>query len=403
MPELKGMDYLRTRLAAKRVRVDTRYTYYEMKNALDIQGTIIPTEFRNMKSVLGWCAKAVDTLADRLLFDDFTDDSFYLSEIFDMNNRDIFCDGAILSALISSCSFIYISKDKNGYPRLQVIDGGNATGEIDTTTNLLTEGYAVIKRDSFGRPETEAYFLPGRTEYYTNGKLTDIYYNDAPYALLVPVIYRQDPRRPFGHSRINRANMSLLRYAARVLWRSEVSAEFYSFPQKYVMGMSSEAEFNNRMATISSFLRIDKDEDGDHPVIGQFQQQSMLPYTEQLKMAASAFAGENGLTLDDLGFSTANPTTKEAIEAAHENLRVTSIKAQRSFGSAFLNIGYLAACVRDKRAYDRQAFYPTKPTWLPVFSPSLSDLGSLGDAVGKMQQAFPDYFDEDKLHRLTGL
>ena len=62
-------------------------------------------------------------------------------------------------------------------------------------------------------------------------------------------------------------------------------------------------------------LQLDKDEDGDSPTVGQFEQQSMAPYVEQLKMFASLFAGETGLTLDDLGFSTDNPSSVEAIKA----------------------------------------------------------------------------------------
>ena len=53
---------------------------------------------------------------------------------------------------------------------------------------------------------------------------------------------------------------------------------------------------------------VTKDEDGDNPVLGQFQQQSMTPYWEQLKMFAALFAGETGLTLDDLGFASDNPS-----------------------------------------------------------------------------------------------
>lgn len=403
MPDYKGIDYLRTQLERKRVRVDERYKYYEMKNALDVQGTIIPANFQQLKTVLGWCSKSVDTLANKLRFDSFADDNFMLEEIFDLNNRDIFFGSAILSALISACSFVYISKGADGYPRLQVIDGGNATGVIDTTNNLLTEGYAVLSRNEYGAPQTEAYFAGGDMYIYSGGKQQDVYTSKAPYALLVPVIYRPDARRPFGHSRISRANMSQVRYAARVLWRSEVSAEFYSFPQKYVLGMDKKSQFNNRLATLSSFLRIDKDSNGDHPVVGQFQQQSMLPYTEQLKMIASVFAGETGLTLDDLGFSTANPTTREAIQAAHETLRDTAENAQSCFGSAFLNVGYLAACLRDDHAYNRSLLYQTRPVWKPVFSPSPSDLAGLGDAVLKIQQAFPNYFTEQKFHELTGL
>ena len=50
-----------------------------------------------------------------------------------------------VSALISSCCFIYISSDEDNYPRLQVIDGYNATEIIDPITGMLKEGRAVIE------------------------------------------------------------------------------------------------------------------------------------------------------------------------------------------------------------------------------------------------------------------
>lgn len=140
--------------------------------------------------------------------------------------------------------------------------------------------------------------------------------------------------------------MGLQQGALRTLKRSEISAEFYSFPQKYVLGTSNEAEqLDKWKATISSLLEITKDEDGDKPVVGQFTQQSMSPYTEQLRTFAALFAGETGLTLDDLGFVTDNPSSAEAIKSSHEALRLAARKAQRTFGSGFLNVGYLAACV----------------------------------------------------------
>ena len=97
------------------------------------------------------------------MFDGFISDTDYfdMNGIFDLNNKDILFDNAILGALISACDFIYISKDENGFPRLQVIDGYNATGILDPITNMLTEGYAVLERDEYGSVLTEAYFIPG--------------------------------------------------------------------------------------------------------------------------------------------------------------------------------------------------------------------------------------------------
>ncbi|WP_417717179.1 hypothetical protein [Ruminococcus sp.] len=400
--EIYGIDYLQRRLADKQTRVLLRYKYYEMKNNAQDFSSLAPEKFKGLKETVGWCAKAVDSLADRLQFDEFQNDEFNLSEIFLSNNQDILIDSAVLSALISACSFVYIRED-NGYPRLQVIDGSNATGIIDPVTNLLTEGYAVLKRDSMGVVKTEAYFMAGMTEIYSHGVLVQRIPNAAPYALLVPIIYRPDAKRPFGHSRISRACIAYTQTALRTIKRSEVSAEFYSFPQKYVLGLSEDAEFNNRLAAISSFLNFTKDGDGDHPIVGQFQQQSMTPYTEQLRTLASLFAGETGLTLDDLGFATENPSSAEAIKAGHENLRLTARKAQRTFGTGLLNVGYLAVCIRDRYAYQRDAFRDTKVAWLPIFEPDAAALSGVGDAILKINQAVPDYLGARNIKALTGM
>ena len=402
-----GLLYLRNQLAMRRLRIQKRYNYYEMKNGVAYFHTLIPKEFMYMSEVLGWCGKAVDSLGDRLCFREFENDNFYFNEIFRMNNRDVLHDSAILGALIASCSFVYISPDIDGFPRLQVIDGSDATGISDPITGLLTEGYAVISRKENKEPDIEAYFLPFATEYYQNGRMFRRDFHKSPYPLLVPIVYRPDAKRPFGHSRISRACMSIQQGALRTLLRSEVSAEFYSFPQRYITGLANDSDdgdpFEAWKATMSSFIAFTKDEDGGSPHLGQFSQQSMTPYTEQLRTFAALFAAETGLTLDDLGFVTDNPSSAEAIKAAHENLRLIARKAQRTFGSGFLNVGYLAACVRDNFPYKREQFYLTAPVWEPVFEPDAAMLSSIGDGVGKINQAVPGYFNADNLSVLTGV
>lgn len=400
-----GKERLKTKLDEKRIRVLRRYRYYDMKNTVRDLMIATPPELRFWFQSLGWCATAVDTLADRLVFREFANDNFALNEIFQMNNKDVLNRSAILGALISACDFIYISFKDDGYPQLQVVDGMNATGTIDTMTGMLQEGYAVLERDEYGLPTIEAYFLPGKTEYYYKGKRgVTTMENDAPYPLLVPIVYRPDATRPFGHSRISRACMDIVDSALRTMKRSEISAEFFSVPQKYVLGTDPEAEPLDKWASaMSTMLEITKDQDGDKPLVGQFQQQSMSPHFEQLKMLASLFAGETGLTLEDLGFSSGNPASSDAIKASHENLRLKARAAQRSFGSGLLNAGYLAACVRDKFPYERNVLYMTEPKWEPIFEPDAAALSGVGDAMIKLQQAFPDYFTEDKLRDLTGI
>lgn len=401
----KGIPFLKTYLEIKRLRVKARYIYYEMKNNTFDFGISSPPELRYWNSVVGWCAKAVDSLADRLDFHAFRDDIFDLTQIYDLNNRDILIDAAIQGALIASCNFIYISEDETGFPRLQVVPADDATGIIDPITNLLTEGYAVLERDIAGLPIKEAYFTFEYTAYYENGTLVETRPNKAPYPCLVPFIFRPDAKRPFGHSRISRACMSNVGSALRTIKRSEISAEFYSFPQKYVTGLDENSEkLDKWTAAMSAMMKFELNEDGtDHVRLGQFTQQSMAPHVEQLRMFASLFAGEVGLTLDDLGFPQSNPSSSDAIKASHENLRLTAKSAQKSFGIGLINAGYLAACIRDNYKYQRTQLSRTQTIWAPAFPADVSMLGAIGDAIGKIGMTYPDYLTEDRIFELTGI
>lgn len=402
--ELKGIEYLRLKLQRHSSRVNMRYKQYDMKYRESEVGITIPPEIRmRYRSVLGWCAKGVDSLADRLVFREFAHDDFEVNEIFQANNPDVLFDSAVLSALIASCSFIYISQGADG-PRLQVIEASNATGVIDPITGLLTEGYAVLDRDDQGKATLEAYFLPGQTIYYAEKSKPLTVENVVQYPLLVPIIHRPDAVRPFGRSRITRAGMYYQKYAKRTLERADVTAEFYSFPQKWVVGMSNEAEpMDSWKAAISSMLQFTKDEDGDSPKLGQFTTSSMSPFTEQLRTAAAGFAGESGLTMDDLGFVSDNPSSVEAIKASHENLRLAGRKAQRSIGSGLLNVAYLSACLRDGFPYLRSQFSATQPKWEPLFEADANTLGLIGDGAIKLNQAIPGYITKDTVRDLTGV
>ena len=347
----------------------------------------------------------MDALADRLDFYGFKNDVFDLTQVYDQNNKDILFESAILGALIGSCAFIYISPGEDGFPRLQVIDAYDATGVIDPITQMLNEGYAVLERNDFGQPVMEAYFTHEYTAYYRGGVLVDQRENPTPYPLLVPMIFRPDAKRPFGHSRITRACMNYVGSALRTLKRSEISAEFFSFPQKWVTGVDDSAqELDKWTAAMSAMMKFTLNEDGqDHVKLGQFSQQSMAPHTDQLKMFASMFAGEVGLTLDDLGFPQSNPSSYEAIKASHENLRLTAKAAHKSFNVGILNAGFLAACLRDKYEYSRSQITITTPMWLPPFQADVSTLAGIGDAIMKINESYPDYLTAEKLLELTGI
>ena len=409
MDEYRGVEYLKQKLNLKQPRVRLRYNYYEMKERTHNRGLLTPPWLKGMyEATVGWCTQSVDALADRLIFRGFKENSDYYgaNQIFAQNNPSILFGSAIKESLIGSCAFVHITHGvgEERTPRLSVLTAQDATGIMDEQTGLLKEGYAVLDRDKNHMPVLEAYYTKEGTQYYVNGRESEFEKNPGSYPLLVPIVYKADSKRPFGHSRITRSSMYLQQFAQNTMERAEITAEFYSFPQKYVSGTDPDIEpMESWKASLSAFLRFDKDEDGDHPVIGQFQQQSMTPYIEQVRMAASMFAGHTGLTLDDLGFVTDNPSSAEAIKAAHETLRLIARKAQMDYGYAFANVGFIAACVRDDADYSKALTEDMTAMWEPIFEPDAAMLSTVGDGAIKINQAIPGYFSKETLRDLTGI
>lgn len=403
-----SIEYLKKKLANKQRRIRTRYSFYEQKaTAIDL-GISTPEGLEWLSTINGWCTKAVDGLADRLQFDTFDNDQYNLNDMFGFNTPDIFFDDCILSSLITSCSFVLVTRGKDAVDgkrvRFQVIDGEHATGIIDDYTKLMTEGYAVLDVDEHGNTKRYAYCRPGLTEIWEGNAVIATETFPSDFCALVPIIYKPDARRPFGHSRITRACMDYAKSAMRTVKRMEISAEFYSYPQKYVTGLDSDAEkIDKWKATMSSLLLFTKGEDGGNPVVGQFQTASMSPHIEELKGIASMFAGESGLTLDDLGFVTSNPSSAEAIKAGHENMRLIASKAQRCFGVGFKNVGFIGACIRDNQSYPHEEIFKTVALWKPTFEPDTAMLSAIGDGVFKLNQAIDGFIDEKKMRRLTGI
>lgn len=70
--EQKGMEYLKQKLAKFSLRGTTRYRYYDMKVNDNKRNLLMPVEIQGRyRSCIGWCSKAVDALADRLVFREF--------------------------------------------------------------------------------------------------------------------------------------------------------------------------------------------------------------------------------------------------------------------------------------------------------------------------------------------
>ena len=219
MAEYYGIQYLRRKLAKKRALVRKRYEYYEQKDRKRRDNSLTPYWLKDLyAATCGWCERAVDSLADLLVFNGFISetDVYGTQSIFDANNSDIMFDSLIHESMIASCAFVQVAHGEDGeqMPRLSVLTADDATGIMDEFSGLLKEGYAVLDRHDDGTPKIEAWFTPEFTEYYVSGMEPYREENPARYPLLIPVPYRPDAMQPFGHSRITKNCMYLQCYFA---------------------------------------------------------------------------------------------------------------------------------------------------------------------------------------------
>src|SRR5699024_2177518 len=78
--------------------------------------------------------------------------------------------------------------------------------------------------------------------------------NPVGEVLAVALPYKPDLKRPFGHSRISRAAMSITDAALRTVLRAEVSSEFYSSPQRWVRSEEHTSELQSRFDLVCRLL-----------------------------------------------------------------------------------------------------------------------------------------------------
>src|SRR5690606_38856407 len=217
-----------------------------------------------------------------------------------------------------------------------------------------------------------------------------------------PLTFRPELDRPFGHSRISRAVMSLTDSGVRTILRSEVSAEFFSSPQRYALGAEEGAFAGDSAkwkAVMGRMLSISRDEEGEIPTLGQFPQQSMEPHLAHLRALAAMFAGETGVPVSSLGIIHDNPSSADAIYAAKEDLVVEANAANRVWGSALRRAATTAVMLRDGLTEAPGELRALQAKWRNPATPSVV---SASDAMLKQVQAIPWIAESDVARESMG-
>lgn len=382
----------------KLARNQLRKKYYRAQNKLNDLGIAIPPNLKTLETALGWPAKAVDMLATRSRFDGFVykGECEGIDDVLAENNFKLLYQQAVNSELIHSCAFVTVSRGGEGDPGVLVsaYSAENAAGEWDSRRKRLKCGFTVVEVDEDTKMPTwmnlytDYAVIEMRKEYGVWHAERLMHGLGRP--LMEALVNRPELDRPMGKSRISRAVMSITDSAIRTALRSEVSAEFFTSPQKYLLGVDDSIFANQSKweAYIGNILAITKDEEGDVPQFGQLSQMSMQPHTEYMRSLACQFAGETNIPVSSLGIVQDNPSSAEAIRAAENYLIIEAESLNETNGAALRNIGLMVHAIKNGTTIEKLS--PEELSIQPKFrNPSMPSVASQADAITKQIAVLP--------------
>lgn len=356
------VEYHTNRLLGFRRQNAVKEAYYEGRQRVKNLGVNLPANLRDVETVVGWPATGVDVLEERLDWLGWTSDSgdaFGLDEIYLDNGLDVDSGLGHLDALIAGTGFVVVGSGYEDEPEtlITVESPNRVTGAWDGRTRRLSSALSIDEED-LGSPEVVTLYLPNENVTVVRGIGGWVVADRDPHGL-GRVLVASLPNRPRasrveGRSEITPAVRAYTDAAVRTLLGMDVHREFYQAPQRYLLGAEEHMFKKGDGSTATGWetvmgrmLAVPRDEDGELPVIGQFNPSSPTPYLEQVRGLAQMFSAEAAIPQNYLGFSSDNPPSADAIRAMEARLIKRAERRQAIFGRAWREVGALALLVRD--------------------------------------------------------
>ena len=389
--------------------------YYDGHRAFQDLGISIPPQMTRTKAALGWPQKVVTMLSRRHVFEGYSlngaPDAFEANEILSANNYDLDLAQAITSAYKHSFSLLTVTQGDEtiGEPPVvvQARDAEWSAALWDTRRRIIEAALTIDQTDKYGQPAGAIMYTHAaiwRIDARENGggwKAEKL--GDTPNRIFVEALcYDPQLNRPLGHSRITREVRYLTDAAVRTMVRAETSAEFFSSPQRYVLG-AERADFagQDRWSAIMARVQVlEPNENGDIPSVGQFSQMTMSPHLEMYRQLAQNLCAATNLPQSAIGVFAENPASAEAMQASEAALADEAEYQWRIFSAPLRRTLQNIIMVRDKLDEPPAESWKTSVKWTPA---RYSSPSSAADFAVKMVSAFPSLQESQTLMRRAGL
>lgn len=380
-----------------------RSAYYDAHENFKDFKISVPDSIRvKAQPMIAWPAKAVRSLADLTVFEGVSypsdTDNYGIDSLIESNCLDTEFSQAVVSAYTHSCSFLTVSQDLDDPTVMRIMPRSAdwSAALWDYVKREISAALTVTDCDKDGRITQFNVWLPYKN--YVCVKQSGVWsasmvVTNYPHVNVIPLAYDAQLNRPFGRSRISRTLMALTDIGFRTMVRMEATAEFYSAPKLWFLGLDADAFSQDTWQSVMSAVNaVSRDEDGEIPTLQQVSQASMTPHSDMLKTVALLVAAETNLPVSDLGIVTENPTSAEAMAAAERKLSREADRQNKQFSRALKTALIRAVILRDGLTSVPDDLQRIQPVWAPTRE--ISD-AARADYYTKIASVNPSFADSN--------
>lgn len=303
--------------------------YYRGEQVITNLRIAIPKELEFLRTIVGWPAVAVDPLVERLSIDGFrlpgaTDVDTDLGDVWTLNGMDAEQSYAFTDAFAMGRAWFTVgSPDEPGDPPKVCVESPlNMAALWDHRTGKPS---AVLQSYWLNGLRHAALYLPNETIQIAQDdrgtwQLVDRDRHNFGMVAAVRLANKARSNNRDGASEITPHVRSLTDMACRTLLQLSVAGEFYSVPQKIILG-ATEEDFQSADGTsktawetyITSMLALERDEAGNVPTIEQMKVYDPSVYWKTIEGLAGQVGGLIAANPQELGLYTqGNPVSSDA-------------------------------------------------------------------------------------------
>lgn len=386
-----------------------RKNLHDSKRRLDRIGFSVPPHMVDFQTPVGWAEKTVSVPASRIRPEGFRlsgnasalDD---LKEIFEGRYVARQLRGAIKSSLRHGPAFVFTSKGvaNDGEPEvvISVRSAFEATCIQDPRTGVVSAALEVLDGSRTNLHVPGWILAVDRVD--GQWVVTDEARQDHDVVGCEPFVWDWDIDRPFGRSRITRPLIGSIERGVRTLLRMEVTAEFFSAPQRSLLG-ASEEHFTDGVGNridlwkaitggVWALPDVWDDEEGKlvRAQLQQLSQASMQPHSDMFKSIGLQVASETSMPISYLGIQENQPASADAIRAAEADMvSLIEYQIELSYESAMLNLARKVLAVKRGASF-ASVEADTRGLSIRFADPGTPTVAARADAALKYTQAFPN-------------